>query len=97
MGSQRGISYKHSGFVCYRTVAVNVSDYDFELPDSLIAQYPVSQRDHSRLMVLRRSDKSIEHRSFRELPELLGANDLLVTNNTKVLKARLRAYKPHRW
>ena len=45
-------------------------------------------------MVLRRSDKSIEHRSFRELPELLGANDLLVTNNTKVLKARLRAYKP---
>ncbi|MEE2901038.1 MAG: tRNA preQ1(34) S-adenosylmethionine ribosyltransferase-isomerase QueA [Myxococcota bacterium] len=73
---------------------MNVSDYDFELPESLIAQYPVSQRDHSRLMVLRRSDRSIEHRSFRELPELLRANDLLVTNNTKVLKARLRAYKP---
>ena len=60
----------------------------------MIAQYPVSQRDHSRLMVLRRHDHSIEHRSFRELPELLSANDLLVTNNTKVLKARLRAYKP---
>ena len=73
---------------------MNVSDYDFELPDSLIAQYPVAKRDHSRLMVLNRSDQSIEHRSFRELPELLCANDLLVTNNTKVLKARLRAYKP---
>jgi S-adenosylmethionine:tRNA ribosyltransferase-isomerase len=67
----------------------SLSDYDYVLPESQIAQFPVSPRDTSRLMVIHRTDGRIEHRTFRDLPEYLDAGDLLVANNTRVMKARL--------
>lgn len=63
--------------------------FDYELPEHLIAQHPLPERDASRLLVIRRSEQRIEHRVFRELPELLRTGDLLVLNDTKVLRARL--------
>jgi S-adenosylmethionine:tRNA ribosyltransferase-isomerase len=65
------------------------ADYDFALPAELIAQAPLARRDASRLMVLDRSAGTIEHRRFEALPALLRANDLLVVNRSRVVKARL--------
>lgn len=62
---------------------------DFDLPPQLIAQEPSAERDQSRLMVLRRASCSIEHHIFRDLPDLLSRDDLLVLNDTRVLPARL--------
>ena len=73
---------------------VLVKDFDFELPDNLIARYPTEKRDGSRLMVLNRASRTIEHRSFTDLPDLLSNGDVLVSNDTKVLKARIRTTKP---
>lgn len=69
---------------------VRTADFDYELPPELIAQTPAEPRDASRLMVMRRDTGAIEHRVFRELPELLRAGDLLVVNDTRVMAARLR-------
>lgn len=66
-----------------------LDDYDFELPEELIAQAPASPRDSSRLLVLHRSSGRIDHRRFSDLPEYLDSNDLLIANNTRVIKARL--------
>lgn len=63
--------------------------FDYELPESAIAQYPTSTRDDSRLLVLHRATGQIEHRYFRDLPTYLNAGDLIVRNDTKVLPARL--------
>lgn len=63
--------------------------FDYHLPDERIAQEPASQRDASRLLVVHRSEHRIEHRHFRDLPEYLGANDLIFRNNARVLPARL--------
>src|SRR5688500_6797126 len=63
--------------------------YDFELPPELIAQAPVVPRDASRLLVVDRASGRIEHRMFTDLPGYLDEKDLLVANNTRVLKARL--------
>jgi S-adenosylmethionine:tRNA ribosyltransferase-isomerase len=68
---------------------VFVSEFDFELPDELIAQHPFEPRDRSRLMVVDRRRGCWEHRTFAELPELLDPRDVLVRNNTRVLPARL--------
>ena len=65
------------------------SEFDFDLPDELIAQHPIEPRDHSRLMVVDRRRGCWEHRTFAELPELLDPRDVLVRNNTRVLPARL--------
>jgi S-adenosylmethionine:tRNA ribosyltransferase-isomerase len=65
------------------------SEFDYDLPDALIAQYPVEPRDQSRLMVVRRSTGCIEHRVFADLPDLLESGDLLVRNNSRVIPARL--------
>ncbi len=62
---------------------------DYELPPELIAQEPCPERDRARLMVLRRSDATIRHHVFADLPELLNPGDLLVLNDTRVLPARL--------
>ncbi len=64
--------------------------YDFELPEELIAQEPVEPRDHARLMVLR---ESIEHRFFYNLPEYMEPGDVLILNDTRVIKARLHGRK----
>jgi S-adenosylmethionine:tRNA ribosyltransferase-isomerase len=65
-----------------------LSDYDYTLPEELIAQRPLARRDESRMMVLHRSEERIEHRKFAELGEFLAPRDLLVLNNTRVLSAR---------
>ena len=68
---------------------MDVSFFDYELPPELIAQYPLSQRDHSRLLLLKRFGQSFKEAQFSELLEQLKPGDLLVLNNTKVLPARL--------
>ena len=68
---------------------LRTADYDFELPNDLIAQSPLARRDASRLMVLDRSAGTITHRTFTDLPALLAPGDLLVVNRSKVVKARL--------
>ncbi len=66
-----------------------LSEFDYHLPQELIAQEAIEPRDASRLMVIHRDTGKIEHRIFRELPEILDANTFLVRNNTKVFRARL--------
>jgi len=66
-----------------------VSDFDFDLPDELIAQDPSPERGGSRLLVLDRTSGQIEHRRFGDLPAYLRPGDLLVLNNTRVFPARL--------
>ncbi len=64
-------------------------DYDYQLPDELIASHPLPQRAASRMMVLHRADERIEHRAFFDFPEFLRDGDLVVLNNTKVIPARV--------
>ena len=68
---------------------MKTSDFDYFLPAELIAQTPVEPRDHSRLMVLNRTDSSIEHRHFYDLTDYLLAGDVLVFNDSRVIPARL--------
>jgi S-adenosylmethionine:tRNA ribosyltransferase-isomerase len=65
-----------------------LSDYNYPLPNALIAKRPLPRRDESRMMVLHRDAETIEHRQFRDLKTLLRPDDLLVLNNTRVLAAR---------
>ena len=67
----------------------NISDFDFDLPPEAIAQSPLPDRDASRLLVLDRARGTREHRLFRELPDLLRPDDLLVVNRSRVIPARL--------
>src|SRR5512138_3665650 len=67
---------------------MRLSDFDYALPEALVAQEPVSPRDASRLLVLR-PDGPVEHRGFADLDRLLAPGDLLVFNDTKVIPARL--------
>ncbi|MBW3636754.1 MAG: tRNA preQ1(34) S-adenosylmethionine ribosyltransferase-isomerase QueA [Armatimonadetes bacterium] len=69
-------------------------ELDFHLPPHLIAQTPLEPRDAARLLVLRRNSGEITHRVVRDLPDLLQRGDLLVFNDTRVLRARLRGFKP---
>ncbi|EGW40397.1 tRNA preQ1(34) S-adenosylmethionine ribosyltransferase-isomerase QueA [Desulfosporosinus sp. OT] len=68
---------------------MNLSEFDFDLPETLIAQHPVEPRDASRLMVVKRDGGVIEHHTFRELVSFLKTGDVLVLNNTRVIPARL--------
>lgn len=68
---------------------MKVSLFDYHLPEELIAQYPLSERDSSRLMVLDRHTKAIQHTTFSQLTEFLSSGDAVVLNNTKVIPARL--------
>lgn len=68
-------------------------DFDYNLPESSIAQTPVEPRDSSRLLVLHRDTREIEHRIFRDIGEYLRAGDLLVLNQTRVIPARIYARK----
>lgn len=77
------------------TEQLRLADFDYDLPESLIAQQPVEQRDRSRLMVLKRGSDSIEHRIFSDIEKYLVPGDLLVLNDTKVFPCRLIAKKPH--
>jgi S-adenosylmethionine:tRNA ribosyltransferase-isomerase len=72
---------------------MKLSDFDYHLPDELIAQHPPTERTASRLLHLDGVTGALEDRKFRDILSLLRANDLLVFNNTKVIKARLHAHK----
>jgi S-adenosylmethionine:tRNA ribosyltransferase-isomerase len=69
-------------------MSARLSDYDYPLPEGLIAKRPLPQRDESRMMVLHRDSQTIENRQFRDLKSFLRGDDLLVLNNTRVLAAR---------
>ena len=72
---------------------MDVKDFDYELPEELIAQDPVEDRSSSRLMVLDRKTGDVEHRHFRDILDYLNPGDCLVINNTKVIPARLYGAK----
>lgn len=72
---------------------MNVKDYDYDLPEELIAQDPLEDRSSSRLMVLDRHTGDVEHRHFTDILEYLHPGDCLVINNTKVIPARLFGVK----
>lgn len=68
---------------------METSAFDFVLPDDLVAQQPAEPRDESRLLVVHRDGGKMEHRTFRDLPELLAPGDVLARNDTRVVPARL--------
>jgi len=72
---------------------VKVSDFNYDLPEELIAQTPLEKRDESRLMVLDRKNQTIEHKTFKDIVDYLEPGDVLVRNNTKVIPARLYGKK----
>nr|WP_307774469.1 tRNA preQ1(34) S-adenosylmethionine ribosyltransferase-isomerase QueA [uncultured Cetobacterium sp.] len=70
-------------------MSTKLSDYDYHLPDELIGQKPREPRDHSKLMVVNKDEKKIEHKHFYDIIDYLKAGDVLVRNSTKVIPARL--------
>lgn len=72
---------------------MKVSDFNYDLPQELIAQVPIKNRDESRLMVLDRKSKTIDHKIFKDILDYLKPGDCLVRNNTKVIPARLYGIK----
>src|SRR5256885_4047318 len=69
---------------------MDISDFDYQLPDDLIAQQPLPQRDASRMLILDRATQSWRDSYFKNLTSELSAGDVLVVNNTRVFPARLR-------
>jgi S-adenosylmethionine:tRNA ribosyltransferase-isomerase len=69
-------------------VSLRTADYDYTLPEELIARHPAERRDGSRMMVLHRAEQRIEHRKFADFPSFLQSGDLVVLNDTRVIPAR---------
>ena len=72
---------------------MKLSDFNYELPKELVAEYPNKNRDEARLMVIDRKDYSIQHRQFKDMIEYFDENDVIILNNTKVFPARLYGNK----
>lgn len=72
---------------------MKLSDFSFDLPEELIAEYPSENRDEARLMVLHRDSGKIEHRQFKDIIEYFGDGDVMIMNNTKVFPARMYGNK----
>ncbi|PCI07073.1 MAG: tRNA preQ1(34) S-adenosylmethionine ribosyltransferase-isomerase QueA [Flavobacteriaceae bacterium] len=72
---------------------MKLSEFAFEFPEDLLAEYPAEHRDESRLMVLNRKDQTIEHKQFKDLINYFDEGDLMVLNDTKVFPARLYGEK----
>ena len=70
---------------------LTTNDFNYNLPEELIAQYPLKKRENARMMVLERKNQTIEHKHFYDIVDLLNPDDVLVLNNTKVFPARLIA------
>lgn len=77
-----------AGCLCYNR-EIKTAEFDYFLPPHLIAQYPINERDLSRLLVLYKDSGKIEHQYFRDIVEYLLPNDVLILNDTKVIPARL--------
>ena len=75
-------------------MTLRTSDFDYHLPERLIAQTPVEPRDSSRLLVIHRDTGALDHRTFREIGDYLRPGDLLIANDSRVLPGRLFARKP---
>lgn len=73
---------------------MKLSEFDYQIPEHQIAQYPLKQRDSSRLLVLHRGPETMEHRRFTDITSYLQKGDLIILNNTRVIPARLRGIKP---
>lgn len=72
---------------------MNISEFDYELPENLIAQLPADKRENSKMLVLDKNDKTIEHKHFFDITDYIDSDSILVLNNTKVLPARLYGTK----
>lgn len=72
---------------------MNIQDFDYDLPETLIAQEPLEPRDSSKLMVLNRQNKTQSHHIFRDIIDYIRPNDVLVLNNTRVIPARIPAHR----
>ena len=72
---------------------MKLEEFDYYLPEELIAQVPIEKRDESRLMVLHRNNKTIEHKTFKDIIDYLNLGDCIVRNNTTVIPARLYGKK----
>ena len=70
-------------------MGMKLSNFNFNLPQELLAEYPAPNRDEARLMVLNRKEQTIEHKMFKDLIDYFEEDDILVLNNTKVFPARL--------
>lgn len=70
-------------------MSLRTADYDYTLPDELIARHPLARREGARMLVLHRESRRIEHRHFTDFPELLRDGDLVVLNDTRVIPARV--------
>lgn len=68
---------------------MHISEFDYNLPQELIAQFPSQKRDESKMLVLNKETKTIDHKQFFNIVDYLGSNDVLVMNNTRVIPARL--------
>lgn len=71
-------------------MSLRTADYDYQLPDDLIARYPAERRGESRMMLLEREGQRVTHLRFRDFVELLRPEELVVLNNTRVIPARIR-------
>jgi len=84
---------RQSDFLREKVHTMNVTDFNFELPQELIAQDPLEDRAASRLLVLNKETGNISHRHFRDIRQYLKKGDCLVINDTKVIPARLIGHK----
>ncbi len=75
------------------TTSFKTSDFNYELPENLIAKYPLANRTDSRLLLLNRETNTVNHAQFKQFVDFINENDLLVFNNTKVIPARLFGHK----
>lgn len=73
---------------------MELSDFDYTIPDNQIAQHPLKERDSSKLFVIRRDSGTFEHSNFKNIIDYLQPGDLLILNDTKVFPARLAGSKP---
>src|SRR5258705_11731054 len=73
---------------------MDIAELDYDLPPSLIAQQPAERRDGSRLLIYDRAGQHVRHRSFAELPDELGTDQLVVVNDTRVVPARIPISSP---
>lgn len=71
-----------------------LDDYDYHLPPELIASEPLPERDASRMLVIHRKSRLLEHRTFREFPKFVSKEDIVVLNNSRVIRARIKTQNP---